>query len=327
MDPADPQSTNSPAYPDLPKAITSFGAAVLGDAIYVYGGFQGKAHHYYDQGQAGDLLRLKLDAAGKPAAAWETLATGPRLQGLALVASGQSLYRLGGFEARNKEADKQDLWSVADFVRFDPQTAKWHDMPAMPTPRSSFDAIAARGVIYAIGGWNMRGDRETEWQDTAYAFDLAAASPAWQELPKPPFQRRALSVGAFRDRIYAIGGMRPDGKVTRRVDVYTPASRAWSEGPDLPGETMEGFGTACCATADHFYVSTSSGKLLQLSDDGRTWELVRELHDARFFHRMLPVPGGRVALLAGANMQQGKYASVEVVGTEKGKAGGHAGAE
>ena len=306
------QSSKFPAYPDLPEAITSFGAAVLGDAIYVYGGFAGKAHHYYEHGQSGELLRLDIDADTKPRAKWETVAAGPRLQGLALVATGQSLYRIGGFEARNKESDKQDLWSVADFVRFDPKTKKWHEMPPMPSPRSSFDAITAGEVIYVIGGWSMRGDQESVWQDTAYAFDSAATSPAWQELPKPPFQRRALSVGSFRDRIYVIGGMQPDGKVTRRVDIYTPAIRAWSDGPELPGETMEGFGTACCTTANHFYASTSSGKLLRLSEDGRSWELVRQLQDARFFHRMLPVTSDRLALLAGANMQQGKYATVEL---------------
>ncbi len=312
MNPADPQSTKSPAYPDLPKAITSFGAAVLGDAIFVYGGFVGKAHHYYDQGQTGDLLRLNIDADKQPDARWEKLATGPRLQGLALVASGHALYRLGGFEARNQESDQQDLWSVPDFVRFDPKTAKWQEMLPMPSPRSSFDAIAIGDTVYVVGGWILRGDQETVWQDTAYAFNLATESPAWQELPKPPFQRRALSVGGFQDRVYAIGGMQPNGKVTRRVDIYTPASREWSEGPELPGETMEGFGTACCATAENFCVSTSSGKLLRLSNDGRSWELVRQLQDARFFHRMLCVTRGRVALLAGANMEQGKYATIEL---------------
>jgi hypothetical protein len=315
MNPADQPSAKSPAYPDLPKAITSFGAAVLGDAIYVYGGFEGQAHHYYDQGQSGDLLRLNINADVRPDAKWETVATGPRLQGLALVASGDSLYRLGGFEARNKESEKQDLWSLPVFVRFDPKASAWHEMPPMPSPRSSFDAIAAGDTVYVVGGWIMRGDQETVWQDTAYAFNLAAESPAWQELPKPPFKRRALSVGSFQDRIYAIGGIQPDGKVTRRVDVYTPANRAWSEGPELPGEAMEGFGTACCAAADRFYVSTSSGKLLRLSEDARSWELVRQLQVARFFHRMLPVTGGRVALLAGANMQQGKYATVELAPT------------
>ena len=78
---------------------------------------------------------------------------------------------------------------------------------------------------------------------------------------------------------------------------------------------MEGFGAACCATAGGFFVSTSSGKLLRLSQDGQSWELVCQLRAARFFHRMLPVMGDRIALLAGANMQQGKYKTVELAPT------------
>ncbi len=48
------------AFPDLPRAITSFGAAVVDDSIYVYGGHHGRAHHYSLTGQSGELLQLNL---------------------------------------------------------------------------------------------------------------------------------------------------------------------------------------------------------------------------------------------------------------------------
>ena len=305
-----------PAFPSLPKPITSFGAAVLNGAIYVYGGFEGTAHHYYNEGQSGDLVKLAVTVDAQPEGKWDPVATGPRLQGLALVSRRRSaLYRIGGFEARNKEADKQDLWSRADCVRFDPKTSKWHELPPMPSARSSFDAAVAGDSVYVVGGWIMRGDQETVWQETAYSLNLATAEPAWEELPKPPFKRRALSVGSFQGRIYAVGGMQPEGKVTRQVDVYSPTTRQWTQGPELPGEAMEGFGTSCCSAGDRFYVSTSSGKLLRLSDDGKSWELVRQLATARFFHRMLGLPGGRLISLAGANMHQGKYDTVELLPT------------
>jgi outer membrane protein assembly factor BamB len=309
------EAKNAPVpYPGLPKAITSFGAAVLGDAVYVYGGHHGKAHHYYDLGQSGELLRLKLkDAATSKDAKWEVISTGPRLQGHALVAHGDSLCRVGGFEARNKETEEQNLWSVPDFVRFDLQTGKWHPMPPMPSSRSSFDAVVANGVLYVAGGWSMQGGKESAWQETALAFDFTAESPQWRELPKPPFQRRALALGTLNDKVYAIGGMLPEGKITRRTAIYDPAQKAWSEGPELPGEDMEGFGASCCALGDRLYVSTSSGKLLKLSQDGKSWENVQQLPDGRFFHRMLPVSDHQLILIGGASMQRGKYATVEVV--------------
>lgn len=308
---ARPDQPNATAtLPALPKAITSFGAATIGRDLYVYGGHHGKAHHYYDAGQSGDLLRLDTVASK----AWENMASGPRLQGLALVAHAGALYRVGGFEARNKESEEQSLWSLADFARYDLEKNEWRTLPRMPTPRSSFEAVVSGDSLVVVGGWSMQGGEKTvTWLDTALAYDLRAADGQWRELPKPPFQRRALSVGAIHQNIYAIGGMQSDGKVTRRTSVFDQTAGQWRDGPELPGEEMDGFGSACCTVDDRLYVSTSSGKLLRLSTDGKSWELAQQLANARFFHRMAPLDNNRLVLLGGASMQRGKYSSVEVV--------------
>jgi len=301
---------NSPPLAPLPKPITSFGAASVGGDVYVYGGHHGVAHHYYDAGQSGDLLRL--DTAGSHD--WETVAVGPRLQGLALVAHGQSLYRLGGFEARNDQTADQNLWSLADCARFDLASRTWHDFPPMPSPRSSFDAAVAGNVLVVVGGWSMQGaDAPASWLTSAVAIDLGSTDGRWRELPPPPFQRRALAVGALGHCVYAIGGMQPDGKVTRGTTVFDLAADTWREGPELPGDDMDGFGAACCTLADKLYVSTSSGNLLRLAADEAAWEPVSQLADGRFFHRMVPRSPDRLVLLGGASMQRGKYASLEVV--------------
>ena len=296
-------------FPDLPLAITSFGAARLADSLYVYGGHHGQAHHYSRLGQSGDLLRLSL---GVPSA-WETVSNGPRLQGLALVAHQQNLYRIGGFTARNEEDQEQDLWSLADCARFDPAEGQWQDLPAMPSPRSSFDAVVAGDALYVVGGWSMQGNREADWLETACMLDLARTPLEWKQLATPPFQRRALAVGALGEKIYAIGGMLPDGKVTRRTAVYDPIEDSWSEGPELPGEEMDGFGTACCTLAGHLYVSTASGSVLRLSDHADSWRPAGKLANGRFFHQMLPVDDHHVAIIGGANMQQGRFMGVEML--------------
>jgi len=293
--------------PDLAKAITSFGAAVIDNELYVYGGHHGKAHHYYEQGQSGDLLRLDLNAP----TGWETIATGPRLQGLAVVAHGGHLYRLGGFSARNQEDEEQDLWSVADFARFDPATKKWQELPPMPVPRSSFDATVVGNQLLVVGGWALQGGKDSLWHDTAYAVDLSQATLKWTQLRKAPFQRRALSLGTQDGNVYAIGGMQTDGKVTNRSAVYDPSTDTWSEGPELVGEEMEGFGTACCTAGGRLYISTSSGALLVLNQDGTAWQDAGKLSAGRFFHQMLPVRDRRLIVLGGASMETGKYASVE----------------
>ena len=299
-------------FPDLPQAITSFGAALLDGAMYVYGGHHGQAHHYSQVGQSGDLLRLSLNDPS----AWEVVSTGPKLQGLALVAHNDKLYRVGGFTARNTEDEEQDLWSVADFASFDPAANTWQELPAMPGPRSSFDAVVADDVLYVMGGWAMQGDKETEWLDEACMVDLAKTPLEWKPLPKPPFRRRALSLGTAGGAIYAIGGMQPDGEVTTRTAVYDPTTGAWTEGPKLPGDDMEGFGTACFPAADRLYVSTAAGKVFCLSDDRESWQLAGELEVGRFFHRMLPVDSKHLAMLGGANMKEGRFSRVELFEVE-----------
>jgi N-acetylneuraminic acid mutarotase len=299
--------------PDLPKAITSFGAARVESSLYIYGGHHGKAHEYSDEGQSGDLLRLDLE---KPSG-WEVVSKGPKLQGLALVAHRGKLYRVGGFTARNKPDEEHDLWSSSGFARFDPETKKWHELPAMPAPRSSFDATVVADTLFVVGGWAMQGDKETVWQDTAYAIDLSQSDLKWTELPKPDFERRALAVGPWNGKLYVIGGMQSNDKVTTQTAVYDPKTKKWSDGPGLPGEEMEGFGPACFPLGDRLFVNTSSGKLLRLNDDGSAWQITAELQIGRFFHRMLPIDEGHFAFLGGANMKRGRFVNVEVLDVKR----------
>jgi len=232
---------------------------------------------------------------------------------LALVAHHGKLYRVGGFTARNKPDEEQDLWSVADFARYDPQTKEWEELPAMPSPRSSFDAAVIGNTLYVVGGWSMQGDQKTKWHDTAYAIDLAQPKLTWTELSKPGFERRALSVGGFHGKLYVVGGMQSNDKVTRKTAVYDPAHKRWSDGPKLPGDDTEGFGAACFPLGEHLFVSTASGKLLRLAADGSAWKVVNDFEHGRFFHRMLPIDDMHFGLIGGANMQRGRYANVELL--------------
>ena len=295
--------------PDLPLAITSFGADRVGDALYVYGGHHGRAHHYSVAGQSGDLLRLDLSKGKR----WETAAKGPKRQGLALIAHGDKLYRIGGFEARNAEGEEHDLWSVADCAAFSTTTGTWEANIDMPVARSSFDAVLVDDKIYVVGGWKMQGERDSVWRDDAYALDASNSSAGWKPIAKPPFKRRALGVGTRDGKVYAVGGMQPKGKVTTQTAVYDPSSDRWSEGPKLPGEEMEGFGPACCTLDNQLYVSTSSGKLLKLSPDGKSWQPLAELPTGRFFHQMLPLTKHRLVNVAGAHMEEGRFKDVEVI--------------
>ena len=93
------------AYPPLPEAVSSFGAAVCDGFVYVYGGHSGKAHQYSTETVSGKFRRLSL---ADPSRGWEELPGGPALQGLALVSHDGKLYRVGGMQPRNAPGDKAD---------------------------------------------------------------------------------------------------------------------------------------------------------------------------------------------------------------------------
>lgn len=290
----------------LPFTLTSFGGAVLGDDVYIYGGTMGASHEYGKELQNDSLMRMKLTGGE-----WETVARGPRLQGLALVPHGGKLYRIGGFEARNPAGDEQDLWSVDSVASFDPATGQWSDLPPLPEPRSSFDAVVMGDHIYVVGGWGMAGDARRVWHETAWKMDLTQNPPTWTALAPAPFERRALALAAHGGKLYAIGGINSGDETSLETDIYDPVTDSWSTGPELVGDSgMTGFGASAFATGGDLFITTVTGSLQKLAKDGSAWTVVAELPTGRFFHRMLPSSEDAFVLIGGSNMQ-GRVTDVE----------------
>ncbi len=295
---------------DSPVAVASFGAAVCGDYLYLFGGNEGTSHSFSMEGQNDKFRRIKLENG----AHWEDLGTVDRRQGNALVANNGVVYQIGGFEARNKTGEEQDMHSSKDFRMFDSTTMKWTSLADLPEPRSSFDAVVMADTLFVVGGWSLNGKgKETVWHDTACKFDLSNPSGSWQPIKTPPVVRRANSVAYFQNKIYVIGGMKKRGGPTTEVAIYDPNSDAWEDGPSLPGEAMEGFGNSSFNVNGRLIVSTASGKILQLSRDGSEWQPIHQLESGRFFHRMVPIDNHRVAILCGVGADRQKQNSVIVL--------------
>lgn len=309
----DEKSTNEPAspheYPDLATGLTSFGAAVLGGTLYVCGGHMGIAHEYDREGQSDELIAVDL---AEPHG-WRTVGRVPRRQGVAVVTHGRHLFRVGGLEARNARGEDEDLHSSDDFAQYDPATDSWETLAPLPEPRSSHDAVVIGDRLYVVGGWIL-GNGEPQWVDSAAVTDLSADPIAWNELPAPPFRRRAFAIGEHAGRLYVIGGMQEKGGPTRKVGVFDPSTSTWSEGPELLAqEEMGGFGASACRLGDDLYVSTYEGSVQRLDAERDAWVEVARLARPRFFHRMLPVAADRLVIVGGASMQTGKIVQTETI--------------
>ncbi len=301
------------SLPDCPVAVTSFGAAVCEGYLYVYGGNMGDAHTYSAEGQNNQFRRVKLENGSK----WESLGEVPRRQGNALVSYKNKVYRIGGFEARNKlDEDEEEIVSTKDFAVYDPETSKWTDLVPLPEPRSSFDAVVAGDILYVVGGWALNGDRDdSEWLGTAWQMDLSEDKLEWTSIPAPP-ERRANSLAELNGKVYLIGGMGDDARPTQSVLVFDAMTKKWTDGPSLPGMSMDGFGNSSFNVGGGVVVSTFGGQIVQLSKDGMSWRNIGQLKPGRFFHRLVAIDDNQFAVLGGTSANSEKQTNVVVVRIE-----------
>jgi N-acetylneuraminic acid mutarotase len=297
------------SYPDLPTAVSSFGAAVVGDHVYVYGGHSGRAHNYSTETTLGELRRLDLKKPDK----WEQLAAGPKLQGLALVAHASKLYRVGGMQPQNSKSEKTDTRSQTSCAVYDPASGKWSDIDPLPEPRSSHDAAVVGDTLYVFGGWRLNGTAgKSEWHAHGLRLDLATPGAKWEKIEQP-FKRRALTMAGLDGKVFVICGLNDAGKSERTVNIYDPKSNKWNEGPAIPGEDGNGFTPASAVQSGRLYVTPADGKLYRLNEKGDAWSTVGELKAKRFVARMVPGPNGRLVVLGGS-APGSLLASVESVG-------------
>lgn len=299
-------------FPPLPEAISSFGATAEGGYLYIFGGHAGRIPGSSLHALSPHFVRISL---ADPAAGWETLPMHEASQSPGLVAHGGKLFRVGGLSFRNKQGEETRFHSLDIFAEYDPQTRAWTERAKLPQPRSSLDAAAVDGRLYVVGGWNLQegSAQDAPWHDEALAIDLADAKAAWQPIAKPPFQTRALAAAGYRHKLYVLGGMTSENRVTRDVHIYDPATDAWSVGPELAGgEQLSGFAISAFVVDDRLYYSGSEGVVYRLSDDGAKWESVERLLFPRSFHRLVG-GAGRVYAVAGVARGGGYLANVEAI--------------
>lgn len=294
------------AIPDLPDAFSSFGACVLDNHVYVYGGHAGKTHSYSTETTLGKLRRLNLADTAK---GWEELAGGLHLQGVALVAHNGKVIRVGGMEPRNKPGDPADNHSTASVQSYDPKANKWTDLAPLPAGRSSHDAVVVGDTLYVFGGWNMKGKDKPDWHDTFLALDLSGSKAEWKSAPQP-FVRRALTAAAVGGKVYVLGGLTAKGDSEVKADVLDVATGKWSSGPAFPEGKMNGFTPASVVAGGQLYLSTADGLVYKL--DGDKWTEAGKLATPRWVHRAVPLGADKFLAIGGA-AKGGSRADGEVI--------------
>lgn len=155
--------------------------------------------------------------------AWEWTAPLPVAvnHNMAAAANGK-IYVFGG------QASGTDSAFIDSTFEYDPAARQWRERAPLPIARSAGAAVVVDGKIYVVGGRPPRGN------------DFAVYDPAadtWTRLPDMPTQRNHLAAAAIGGKIYVAGGRLVPGSrgpMTDAVEIFDPATNAWSRGRPMP---------------------------------------------------------------------------------------------
>lgn len=186
----------------LPEPRSSHDAAVLGDRLFVFGGWQmtgGTNQPVWPD--YGLMLNLK-----NPGAGWRKIAQPFRRRALAVAVLDERLFCLGGMDSDNKPTLAVEV--------YDPADGKWSTGPELPAGKFkgfSCSAITQAGRLYAN---TFQGN----------LLRLAPDARSWEivgRLQHPRLAHRLVTAGTTQ--LIALGG--EDGDVKRpELELLSPAS-------------------------------------------------------------------------------------------------------
>jgi hypothetical protein len=213
-----PQTSQWENLPALPAVRSSHDAVVLGDKLYVVGGWQLTGS---TKAAVWPTNALVLDLKN-PTAGWTEFAQPFQRRALAVATVGSRLYVIGGMDSNNKPTGAVEI--------FDVTTGAWSKGPELPPgPAKGFacSAIAQAGRVYVN---QFQGD----------LLRLAVDGKAWEKvgrLEHPRLAHRIVTAGGRQ--IIALGG--EDGEEKRPdLELLLPAAKPLPPTPTSQATSAHG---------------------------------------------------------------------------------------
>lgn len=200
----DPEDDAWTALPSLPEPRSSFDATVLGDAIYVVGGWslRGRAEpHWHTTAWKMDLTRQQLQ--------WQPLPSPPfERRALAVADHDGKLYAIGGMQHEGGPTRRVDV--------FDPATSEWSQGPDLlgDEGMAGFGAAAcdAGGRLYVS---TITGDLQR----------LSADGAHWELVGNTPTARFFHQMLALdEDHLLVVGGANMESGKFEEIEVLDVGS-------------------------------------------------------------------------------------------------------
>ena len=183
---------------DMPAALLAHSASVVNDRIYVIGGFKDAKTTVATVYEYTPELNMWAQKTDMPTA---------RDSHFAGVVNGK-IYVIGGSD--------QQLNNVKTVEVYDPATDRWTAHPDMPTPRTFLAGIVVSKSIFVIGG-AMDGRPQIQ-RPTGLVERYDPEAQKWEGMPSLQKPRIQPAIGLRNGKIYVIGGMIENRKITSTIE-------------------------------------------------------------------------------------------------------------
>ena len=277
------------------------GIAVLGSlvalAVVLLGGGD-------DQQVAGQPTTTSAasDASDAGAGAWRALNGAPtaRQQVATAVVDGR-IWVVGGLVGTKKAAATTRVES------YDPAINAWGTATPLPRPLHHATAVAYRGELVVIGGWEPKGANLTAVTSREV---LALRDGKWVRSGPLRHPRAAAAAAVVDDKIVVTGGQ-ADGKLVEQTE-FLPGGLVWKQGADLPTPREH---LAAVADADGRFLYAVGGRQLSAASNTRALERYDVRDDRWMKLASMPVASGSLgaAILKGRLVAAGGETSTGVL--------------
>lgn len=109
---------------------------------------------------------------------------------------------------------------------YDPAVNAWTSGPDLPIALRDAAAVGRGPEVIVLGGFTDAAGKVPSKR----VFSLSG--PGWKELPSLIAPRGALGAAVVKGKVYAIGGVAPNGRATGRVEILDGAG--WTPGASMP---------------------------------------------------------------------------------------------
>jgi hypothetical protein len=178
---------------------------------------------------------------------------------------------------------------LASVAFYDPAVNAWTAAPDLPIALRDAAAVARGPEVVVLGGFTDVDSKVPSKR----VFSLKGSE--WRELASLAAPRGALGAAAVKDRIYAIGGIEANERVSARVEIFD--GDRWRTGPALP----TGRASLGVAAGDRYIYAIGGRSGTRRAADRARREVERFDTASNAWQRRAPLKTGRtgVAVLVG----------------------------